>query len=223
MRTSYHLRHSSQQRFTPTTPRRIPSSVEVVVASSLLNLAASSPKRANQGTSLTRRFERHLVVMNVDETTEEITARALPEAMHTHGAAGAAPSIASPPKAGSLRPREDQRSPGDAPPRAYSRTSDDEVLNYMSDGAAGAAGASATPCALAQMMDAAVRARPSLRSARRPRRRRSRPPAKPREPSSAKPWRPERKQLHPNMVQLVQRLSQPHCRRKPRHRPSCRR
>ena len=96
------------------------------------------------------------MVMNVDETTEETTAIAHPEAMHTHGAAGAAPSIASPPKAGSLRPRDDQRSPGDAPPRAYSRTSDDDVLNYMSDGVAGAAGASGTPCALTQMMDAAA-------------------------------------------------------------------
>ena len=94
--------------------------------------------------------------MNVDETTEEITAIAHPEALHPHGAAGAAHSTASPPRAGSQRPRDDQQSPGDAPPRAFSRTSDDDVLNYMSDGSACAAGASATPNALAQLMDAAA-------------------------------------------------------------------
>ena len=135
---------------------RIPSSVESVVASSQPHLAASSLTRANQGTSLTRRFERHLGMMNVDETTEEINAIAQPEAPQQVGAAGAAPNMTSPPKVGSQRPRDDQQSPSDAPPRAFSRLSDDEVLDYESDGTAGAARASATQKALTEMMSAAA-------------------------------------------------------------------
>jgi hypothetical protein len=194
-----------------------------VVASSLPHLAASSLTRANQGTSLNRRFERHLKVMNVDETIEEITATAHPEDLHQHGAAGAAHSMASPPKAGSQRPRDDQQSPGDALPRAFSQLSDDDVLDYASDDPAGAAGASATPNALAQMMDAAAGATIPALSAAAKKKRDTRPPAKPRRPSSEKPRRLERKQPHLNLGQLVQRHSQPHCKREPRYRPSCRR
>ena len=96
--------------------------------------------------------------MIVDEITEETTATAHHEAPQQHGAAGAAQSMSSPPKAGSQRPRAEQQSPTDAPPRAYSRLSDDDVLDYASDGAAGAAGAPATTNALEKMMDAAASA-----------------------------------------------------------------
>ena len=95
-------------------------------------------------------------MMNVDETTEEINAIAQPEAPQQVGAAGAAPNMTSPPKVGSQRPRDDQQSPSDAPPRAFSRLSDDEVLDYESDGTAGAARASATQNALTKMMSAAA-------------------------------------------------------------------
>ena len=96
--------------------------------------------------------------MNIDETNAENPAIARPKDLHQHGTAGAAHSMTSPAKAGSQRPRADQQSPVEAPPRATSRLSDDEVLDYASTDSAGAAGASTTPNALAHVMEAAASA-----------------------------------------------------------------
>ena len=128
--------------------RRIPSSVESVVASSLPHLAASSLTPANQGTSDHRHFKRHLRVMDIDEINPEIHANARPEELDQPGLADASQSTSSPSRAGAQRPRNEDNSPADAPPKAYSRLSDDEILDYESSGSAGAAGASASQDAL---------------------------------------------------------------------------
>ena len=100
---------------------RIPSSVESVVASSLPHLAASSLTPANQGTSDHRHFKRHLRVMDIDEINPEIHANARPEELDQPGSADASQSTSSPSKAGAQRPRNEDSSPADAPPKAYSR------------------------------------------------------------------------------------------------------